>query len=193
MINYIWLGMIALSILCAALNGRLDQLSTALLDGASGAVELSLFLLGSMCAWMGFLRIAEESGLTRLLARCFSPVIDRLFPDYREEAELKGKICMNLTANLLGLGNAATPLGIQAARRMAQGCGGIASDELCILVVLNTASIQLLPTTIASVRSAMGSTAPFDILPAIWFSSLLSLIAGLSAAKLLSLRKRARP
>ena len=97
------------------------------------------------------------------------------------DRETLAAVSANVSANLLGLGNAATPLGIQAARRMAQGCGGIASDELCILVVLNTASIQLLPTTIASVRSAMGSTAPFDILPAIWFSSLLSLIAGLRA------------
>ena len=91
-----------------------------------------------------------------------------------------------MSANLLGLGNAATPLGIRAACRMARGCGGIASDELCLLVVLNTASIQLLPTTIAAVRSAAGCRSPFDILPAVWFSSVLSVAAGLLMAKLLS-------
>ena len=89
----------------------------------------------------------------------------------------------NVSANLLGLGNAATPLGIRAATRMAQGCGGVASDELCRLVVLNTASIQLLPTTVAAVRSAHGCAAPPDILPSVWLSSLLSVTAGLLAAR----------
>ncbi len=190
MINYIWLGMIALSILCAALNGRLDQLSTALLDGASGAVELSLFLLGSMCAWMGFLRIAEESGLTRLLARCFSPVIDRLFPDYREEAELKGKICMNLTANLLGLGNAATPLGLSAMKAMAEKePGPLPSRGMILFVVVNTASLQLLPVNMAAMRASCGSAQPFGILPQIWLSSLGALLAGVAFCKLAESRE----
>ena len=91
-----------------------------------------------------------------------------------------------MSANLLGLGNAATPLGIRAARRMAQGCGGTASDELCTLVVLNTASIQLIPATIASVRAAAGCRTPFDILPAVWLSSVLSVTAGLLMARLLA-------
>ena len=95
-------------------------------------------------------------------------------------------VSANVSANLLGLGNAATPLGIRAARRMAAGCGGTASDELCVLVVLNTASIQLLPATIASLRTAMGCKTPFDILPAVWLSSVLSVAAGLAAAKLLA-------
>lgn len=190
MINYIWFGMIALSVVCAAVNGRLSELSSAVMDGAGDAVELSIFLLGSMCAWLGFLKIAERAGLTNLLARGFSPIIDRLFPDYRDDDGIKGKICMNVSANLLGLGNAATPLGIRAARRMAKGCGGVASDELCRLVVLNTASIQLIPATIASVRAAAGSKAPFDILPAVWLASALSVTVGLLAAWLLSRGRR---
>ena len=91
MINSIWFGMIALSVVCAAVNGRLGELSSAVMEGASDAVELSIFLLGSLCAWLGFLRIAEESGLTQLLAKGFSPIIDRLFPDYKDDPELKGK------------------------------------------------------------------------------------------------------
>ena len=150
-------------------------------------------MAGVLCLWSGVMEVMNACGLSSELARVFRPLLRRLLPRASRDRETLAAVSANVSANLLGLGNAATPLGIQAARRMAQGCGGIASDELCILVVLNTASIQLLPTTIASVRSAMGSTAPFDILPAIWFSSLLSLIAGLSAAKLLSLRKRARP
>ena len=102
------------------------------------------------------------------------------------DEETLAAVTANVSANLLGLGNAATPLGIQAARRMAVGYGGIASNELCLLVVLNTASIQLLPTTIASVRAAAGSAAPFDILPAVWISSIVSVAAGLGAAWLFS-------
>ena len=192
MLSAIWFGMIAASVLCAAATGRLGELSSGLLEGASDAVEFSLLLLGSMCAWLGFLRIAEESGLTRLFARCLSPVIGRLFPDYRENQDIQGKICMNLSANLLGLGNAATPLGIQAARRMARGCSGTASDELCLLVVLNTASIQLLPATIASVRSASGAQSPFDILPAVWLASALSVVVGVLTAKFLAAVGRCR-
>lgn len=186
MINLIWFGMIVLSILCAAINGRLGELSSAVMEGASSAVELSLSLLGSMCAWLGFLKIAERGGLTRVLATGFSPIIDRLFPDYREDLELKGKICMNLSANLLGLGNAATPLGLEAARRLARRSPGVASDSLCMLVVCNTASIQLIPTTVASVRAAQGCAAPFDILPAVWLASSLSVGVGILACIIFS-------
>ena len=105
---------------------------------------------------------------------------------------MEAAVSANVSANLLGLGNAATPLGIRAARRMARSCDGVASNELCLLVVLNTASIQLLPTTIASLRAAAGSQTPFDILPAVWLSSAMSVAAGLAAAWLLSRRKRRR-
>lgn len=119
MLNSLWFFMIILSVLCAFATGRLGELSTALMDGAQTAVELSLYLLGSMCAWLGFLKIAEKSGLTQLLARCLSPVIGRLFPEYRGDRGIQGKIAMNLSANLLGLGNAATPLGLAAMEAMA--------------------------------------------------------------------------
>ena len=152
MINYIWFGMIALSVVCAAVNGRLPELSSALMEGAGSAVQLSITLLGSMCAWLGFLKIAERGGLTRLLAACFSPIIDRLFPDYRGDEELKGKICMNLSANLLGLGNAATPLGLSAMEAMAEKAGdGVPSRGMILFVVINTASLQLLPETMRRV------------------------------------------
>ena len=114
----------------------------------------------------------------------------RLLPQASRDAETLAAVSANVSANLLGLGNAATPLGIQAACRMARGCGGTASDELCLLVVLNTASIQLLPTTVASIRAAYGSAAPFDILPAVWVSSLASVTVGLLTARFLSRRKR---
>ena len=116
--------------------------------------------------------------------RRFRPLLKRLLPNASRDSETLAAISANLSADLLGLGNAATPLGIRAACRMSRGCKGIASDELCLLVVLNTASIQLLPTTLAGVRASLGAADPFDILPAVWLTSLLSVLAGLFAAKL---------
>ena len=118
-------------------------------------------------------------------ARLFRPLLRRILPRASRDADTLAAVSANVSANLLGLGNAATPLGIRAAQRMATGYGGTASDELCRLVVLNTASIQLLPTTVAAVRSAQGCAAPLDILPAVWLSSVLSVTAGLLAARLL--------
>lgn len=143
-------------------------------------------MAGIMCLWNGIMSLMNACGLTEFLNRLFCPLLSRLMPRASRDNETLAALSGNLSCNLLGLGNAATPLGIRAAQRMANGCHGIASDELCLLVVLNTASIQLLPTTVAGVRAALGSTAPFDILPAVWLSSLLSVTAGILAAKLFS-------
>ena len=182
---WIWTGMVALSVLCGAFTGRMAAVGAAALDGAAAAVNLCVGMLGGICLWMGVMELMERCGLAAGLARLFRPFLRRLLPHSAKDEETMAALSANLSANLLGLGNAATPLGIRAARRMAAGCGGIASDELCRLVVLNTASIQLLPTTVASVRSACGSAAPLDILPAVWLSSVLSVTAGLAAARLL--------
>lgn len=132
------------------------------------------------------MEVMNASGLSAGLARTFRPLLRRLLPNACQDTETLAAISSNISANLLGIGNAATPLGIRAARRMARSCGGVASDELCLLVVLNTASIQLIPATIASVRAAAGCETPFDILPAVWLASVLSVLAGLSAAWLFS-------
>lgn len=185
MLNAIWFGMILASVICALCTGRIGELSAALMDGAKSAVELSIFLLGSMCAWLGFLQIAEKSGLTQLLASAFSPVIDRLFPEYQDEKEIKGKLCMNLSANFLGLGNAATPLGLAAISAMREKSPSETPTKGMILfVVINTASIQLLPVNMAAMRSACGSAQPFGILPEIWITSLASLVLCVLACKL---------
>ena len=185
-------GMVMLSLLFGAATGRIDAVSEAALSGAQNAVELSLSMAGVLCLWSGIMEIMRVCGLTDGLARAFRPLMRRLLPEASRDSETLAAVSANVSANLLGLGNAATPLGIRAARRMARGCGGVASDELCRLVVLNTASIQLLPTTIASVRAAAGCKTPFDILPAVWLSSVLSVTAGLTAAWLLSLAGRRR-
>ena len=190
--SWIWGGMVILSLLFGAATGRIDAVSEAALSGAQNAVELSLSMAGVLCLWSGIMEIMRVCGLTDGLARAFRPLMRRLLPEASRDSETLAAVSANVSANLLGLGNAATPLGIQAARRMARGCGGVALDELCRLVVLNTASIQLLPTTIASVRAAAGCKTPFDILPAVWLSSVLSVTAGLTAAWLLSLAGRRR-
>ena len=188
--SWIWGGMIILSLLFGAATGRMDAVSEAALSGAQSAVELSLSMAGVLCLWSGIMEIMRVCGLSEGLARAFRPLMGRLLPAASRDSETLAAVSANVSANLLGLGNAATPLGIQAARRMARGCGGVASDELCRLVVLNTAPIQLLPTTIASVRAAAGCKTPFDILPAVWLASVLSVTAGLTAAWLLSLAGR---
>ena len=153
---WLWGGMVVVSLIFGAWNGRLDAVTEAAMNGADSAIELSLSMAGALCLWSGVMEIMRVCGAADALARCFRPLLRRLLPEASRDGETLAAVSANVSANLLGLGNAATPLGVRAAQRMARGCGGTASDELCLLVVLNTASIQLLPTTIAAVRSAAG-------------------------------------
>ena len=190
--TWVWTGMVVLSLLFGMVSGNLDAVANAALEGARSAVDLSISMAGILCLWSGVMEIMNACGISAGLAKAFRPLLRRLLPDASRDRETLAAVSANVSANLLGLGNAATPLGIQAARRMARGCHGAASDELCTLVVLNTASIQLIPATVGSLRAAAGSAAPFDILPAVWLTSVLSVAAGLTAARLLSLPDRRR-
>ena len=178
--SWIWTGMILVSIFCAALLGRGTALAAAVVQGAQAGVTLTVSMAGSLCLWTGVGRLMDRAGLTRILARLLRPLLARVFPGTRTDAALAGDLSANICANFLGLGNAATPMGIQAAKRMKRG--DIATDELCRLIVLNTASIQLIPANVAAVRSNLGSAAPFDILPAVWITSICSVAMGLTAA-----------
>ena len=180
---YFLTALLFLSLVSGSITGQLSAVSAAAMAGAQAAVELCLSMAGAICLWSGVMTLMDRCGLSQKLARLLRPVLRRLLPNASRDSEALAVVSANVSANLLGLGNAATPLGIRAATRMARGCGGTASDELCRLVVLNTASIQLLPTTVAAVRSAHGCAAPFDILPAVWLSSALSVAAGLLAAR----------
>ena len=184
--SWVWTGFVTISLVFGVLTGNLDAVAEAALDGARSAIELSISMAGVLCLWSGVMEVMNASGVSAGLARLFRPLLRRLLPEACKDQETLAAVSANVSANLLGLGNAATPLGIQAARRMARGCGGVASNELCLLVVLNTASIQLIPATIASVRSAAGCRTPFDILPAVWLASVLSVAVGLLTAWLLS-------
>lgn len=181
---WIWTGMAVLSILCGLATGRGDLVAAAAVEGAQAAVELCVSIAGMLCLWTGVMEIMRRSGLAEGLSRLLRPVLSALFPQVSKDRGVMDSISANVSANLLGLGNAATPLGIEAVRRMERKSPGTASDAMCMLVVCNTASIQLIPTTVASVRAAAGSTAPFDILPAVWLASALSVGVGIAACKL---------
>ena len=182
----IWTGMVVVSVIFGLFSGQMDAVSQAALTGAGSAVQLCLSMAGVLCLWSGVMEIMNRCGLSGRLAQVFRPLLRRLLPRASRDDETLSAVSANVSANLLGLGNAATPLGVQAACRMARGQNGVASDELCLLVVLNTASIQLVPATVASVRAAAGAAAPLDILPAVWLSSALSVTVGLLAAKTLA-------
>ncbi len=179
----IWTGMVVVSILCGLAAGRGPEVAAAAVEGTHAAVELCLSIGGMMCLWTGVMEVMRRSGLAQKLSRLLRPVLRRLYPSVADDREVMDSISANVSANLLGLGNAASPLGLEAGRRMSRKSGRVASDALCMLVVCNTASIQLIPTTVATVRAAAGSTAPFDILPAVWLASAISVGVGITAAK----------
>ena len=182
----IWTGMVLLSLLCGLATGRGPAVAAAAMEGASAGVELCLSMAGALCLWMGVMEVLRRAGAIRWLSRFLRPALGRLYPDFARDSGVMESISANVSANLLGLGNAATPLGLDAARRMSRRSPGVASDGLCMLVVCNTASIQLIPTTVAAVRAGAGSAAPFDILPAVWLASAVSVAAGILAARLLA-------
>ena len=184
--SYIWTGLLTLSIFCAVLNGRGSQLASSVFSGAQAGVTLAISLTGSICLWSGAGKLMEKLKVTEALSRLLRPVLNRIFPDAGEDRDLAGALSANICANLLGLGNAATPMGIRAASLLRDpGRPDYATDGLCRLIVLNTASIQLIPSSVAAVRLSLGCGSPFDILPAVWITSFCSAGLGLLAAAVL--------
>ncbi len=181
--SWIWTLLTGLSILCGLFMGTGGELAASVVQGCQAGITLAISMAGSICLWSGVGNVMKVAGITDMLSRFLKPILNRIFPSTRQDSQLSGELSANICANFLGLGNAATPMGIRAARRLHQGQE--ATDELCRLIVLNTASIQLIPSNVAAVRSALGSTSPFDILPAVWISSLCSAGLGLGAAWML--------
>lgn len=179
----IWAVSLVISVIYALVSGQTSPLAAASLEGAGAAVEFIIGMVGLLCLWSGIMEVMRRAGLMDALSRALAPVLRRLFPRASRDSETLNALSANVSANLLGLGNAATPMGIKAAKGMAkQTRGGVASRELCLLVVINTASVQLFPTTVAAVRAANGAASPFDILPAVWISSAASVAVGIIAA-----------
>lgn len=184
LLGIIWTAMTVFSVLFGISNGSAAEVGNAALEGAQAAIEFVLEIGGVICLWCAVMELMKQAGIISLIERLLKPLLRRLFPNAAKDDSILEPLSMNVAANLLGLGNAATPMGIRAAQGMArQTKPGEASAELCRLVVLNTASIQLLPTTIAAIRAASGAAAPFDILPEVWISSFISVSVGLLAAK----------
>lgn len=186
MLNGVFGAMLLMGLVIGALSGRMQEVTEALLGQPTKAVELTLTLLGNVCLWSGLMKIAEAAGLSRALSRLLSPISRLLFGGLRQNGRAMGLITLNVAANILGLGNAATPLGIAAMQAIEkeQRYPDTATDDMCMFVTLNTASLQIIPTTAALLRAAAGSAAPMEILPAVWLSSALSLTAGLLAVRL---------
>lgn len=178
--SWFWMLTLSMSILSAILFGNGPALASAVIQGAQAGITLAISLAGSLCLWSGVGKLMEAAGITEALSRLLRPLLQRLFPGTRQDPDLQRELSGNICANLLGLGNAATPMGIRAARRMKQG--EQATDELCRLIVLNTASIQLIPANVAAVRSSLGCETPFDILLPVWITSFCSASLGVVAA-----------
>ena len=179
--SWVWTGILFLSVFASAILGNGSALASAVPKGSQAGLELAFSLASSICLWCGVGKLMEKAGLTAMLSRLFSPLLGRVFPSFQKDPILAGYLSSNICANFLGLGNAATPMGMQAAQRLANGQRA-ASDELCRLIVLNTASIQLIPANVAAIRSQMGAASAFDILPAVWITSISSAGIGLLAA-----------
>ncbi len=182
MMKYVLVILYCASTLCAAATGRTAQAGQALMEGAQAAVDFSLSLAGGICLWSAVSELMARCGGTELLSRLLRPLLKWLFPRSAGDRETMSALSENLSANVLGLGNAATPAGIRAAKRMA---GRNEHNELCMLVLLNSASVQLIPSTMAALRQSAGAASAFDIIPAVWFASAASLAAGLLAAAML--------
>lgn len=187
MLNYIWGFMVVFSVISALFGGSMQDLSNAIISSATDAVNLCIRLCGTICLWGGLTEIAEKSGLTDLVCRILSPLLKIIFPKMDMKGGTAKAISMNVTANMLGLGNAATPLGLEAMRRLQNENPDKfkASSDMIKFVVMNSAAFHLIPTTVAALRRDYGSENPFDIMPASWISSAAALTVGLAAAVML--------
>lgn len=184
MMSWIYTLLLFTALISAMLTGQEQALSAAIPEGAASGITLAISLAGSICLWSGVGRLMESAGLTGLLSRMLRPLLHRIFPESRTDSNLAQDLSANICANLLGLGNAATPMGIRAAKRLVSPTHpSLATDSLCRLVILNTASIQLIPGTVAAIRAGLGCQTPFDILPAVWLTSFASAAFGLIVAR----------
>ncbi|MGN0690285.1 MAG: nucleoside recognition domain-containing protein [Oscillospiraceae bacterium] len=192
MLKWIFSALIILSFIFGIFSGNSKNVSDAVLTESVNAVNLGIYLLGAMCVWGGIMRVAEKSGITDALCRIFSPLAKILFKGISPKGKAFSAICLNITANLLGLGNAATPFGIEAMKALEKedNCKDTASGNMIVFAVLNTASITIVPTTVAALRMKNGSENPLEILPAVILTSATTLFVSLSAALILNRIRR---
>ncbi|MBI3015289.1 MAG: nucleoside recognition protein [Candidatus Tectomicrobia bacterium] len=187
MLNVIWLALIIVAVVVGGINGKIEDVTRAAIDSAGSSVTIAIGLIGVMALWMGLMKIAEDSGLVRLLAKIIAPVMRRLFPDVPADHPAMGSMLMNITANMLGLSNAATPLGLKAMADLDRlnPTPGVATNAMCMFLTINTAGVQLIPATMVSIMAAAGSKDPTVIIGTTFAATAISLLFGLAAAKFL--------
>lgn len=185
--SWVYTGILTISLFFAIITGTGSELAAAVPAGAQSGISLAISISGSICLWTGVGALMERNGMTDKLSTLLSPFLKRVFPSTKKDPALAKDLSANICVNFLGLGNAATPMGIKAVKRLkSQRDPTVATDEMCRLIVLNTASIQLIPANVAAIRTSLGCSAPFDILPAVWVTSLCSAGVGVTAAWLMS-------
>ncbi len=191
MLNYIWAGIMLISIITSFFTGRTEEVSAAAMSGAADGITFILELAGIMCFWTGIMAIAERGKLTGVFARILRPVTKLLFPNIAPKSPAMNAIVMNMTANMLGMSNAATPLGLTAMSELDKlnKKSKTASNAMCMFVVINTASIQIIPATIIALRRGAGSAVPAEIVVPVWIASIATLAVGITAAKILERRR----
>lgn len=185
MLNIVWPIFIILSFCFAIFSGNIDKLSESIFAGSKDAVDLSISLLGTICLWNGIVQIAKNTSLITKLTKFLTPLLKKLFPDIKDNSSVFKEISMNIVANILGLGNAATPLGLKAMKSLQKENKdkSVLSDSMAMLIVLNTASLQIIPTTVIAIRSSMNSSNPTSILLPVWIATISAAIAGIIAIK----------
>lgn len=183
MMNYIWAILILISIVFSVITGKGNEIGGALLNSGEASINLLLTLAGTISLWSGVMAISDRCGITKALSMLFNPVLRLLFSDYKNDSKVMDAVSTNITANLIGLGNAATPAGLKAISGMYTGENKI-NNSMATFIVMNTSSIQLVPTTIVALRLAKGSSAPMEIAPCIWISSICALLVGIISVKI---------
>lgn len=185
MLNILWLLLIILSVIFGAMNGRIPEVVAAVTDSAKLAVEVALGLAGIMVLWLGIMQVAEDAGLIRLFAKLLRPIMVRLFPDVPAEHPAMGSMLLNIAANMLGVGNAATPLGLRAMHDLEQlnKVPGTATNAMCTFLAINTSGVQLIPATAIAYLAAAGATNPTDIVLTTLIATTCSTITAIIAVK----------
>ena len=186
MLNIIWPIFIIISYLYAIFNGNVEKINNAVFEYTEVGVNLVITLLGTMCLWNGLMEIASNTKLINTINRLLKPIVNFLFPDFKSNKEIHNDISMNIIANMLGLGNAATPLGLKAMNKMQKLNKNKErlTDDMATLIILNTASIQIIPTTVIGIRMSLGSNSPTKIIFAVWFSTICAAIVGILVTKI---------
>ncbi len=185
MLNILWPIFIIISFSYAIFSGNLDNLNSAIFSSLEEVLKLSMTLLGTMCLWSGLMQIANNTSFVKNLTKILRPLMKFLFPDIIENDKLYNEISMNIVANILGLGNAATPLGLKAMKTMQKDNPNkkVLTNSMATLIVLNTASIQIIPTTVIAIRSSLGSQNPTIIIVPVWIATIVSAVVGILATK----------